>query len=324
MDKCRIILFSEEWRDPLMDYLRKTFPSKSDDYISYCVDHSSGPNPSIIVIDENNKIVGCHLLYCTQAFLQDKEIETQWGHDTYLDEEFRSEIGVEFVLYTNRFHGFGMGLSAINHELHKKLKTSFHEGVYSYYSLTNKIFVSPFQKLFHAKPIFRPKSSITVNNYRFRLCNGVEDIRIPNKGYWYQDKLDVDFVRNEQFLNQRFFKNKVFEYFVYALDSPKEPCYFVVRRTLFHGCPAITISDFRYSLNNPGLTSIIYKAVKRLAESSNFGIVVFYCGDVNMNKTMSRRIHYKIPVDFITGRKESIVKTFSITGADSDADFNRN
>jgi hypothetical protein len=114
MEQCRVIDYNDEWRSALGTYMRKRFPSYVDKYIEYCLDHSADHTPSKIVVNEKNEIVGCHLFYCTKALINGEEVETQWGHDTYLDEEYRKVIGVEFLLARKAIPSFGLGLSEVN------------------------------------------------------------------------------------------------------------------------------------------------------------------------------------------------------------------
>ena len=122
MGQIQIIDYSDEWRSKLRDYLKKTFLSYSEAYIEYSLDHSTDRVPSKIVINSGGEIVGCHLYYCTKAIIKGEEIETQWGHDTYLNKDYRSSFGLDFMLYIHSIKGFGVGLSGIN----KKIQTKRH------------------------------------------------------------------------------------------------------------------------------------------------------------------------------------------------------
>lgn len=322
-NKCSIVDYSLEWKEQLKKFLHQRFPRYSDEYIEYCLDHSLGETPSKIVVNDRGEIVGSHLLYCTKVSIKGSVSNTQWGHDTFLDEEYRSEIGLEFVLLTNKYHGFGLGLSEVNHELHKKLKTCFHEGVFTYYFLNRKVLRTCLLKLLNKTPLFLPNKTISVDGYIFRLVDNVKKMKIPDDGFWLKDKLDIDFIRDENFLNYRFFENKVFKYYVYSLDSIDNPCYFVVREVMVRGLPALILCDYRYDSKHIFMADEIIKAFVILAKQNKRGIMLFLCGDNNMKLCFSKRLHLKRPYDFISGKKEAIGKTFIVTAADSDADFNR-
>ena len=108
MEELKIVDFTQDWRCGLRDYMRKTFPEYSDSYIDYCLDNSTGTVPSKLVVTGNGEVVGCHLYYCTKAMINGEEVETQWGHDTYLDEEYRKIIGVDFAIMRRDITAFGV------------------------------------------------------------------------------------------------------------------------------------------------------------------------------------------------------------------------
>lgn len=320
MEDCKFINYSEDWRDKLRAYMLKTFPSYTEAYIDYCLDCSSGATPSIMVLNEHNDIVGCQLFYCTKVLIQGEEMDTHWGHDTYLDKEYRGAFGLDFVLYLNRFIGFGLGLTSINNKILHKKKAGFMDGTYSYYSITRKVVFTPFQMLFGVSPKLYDKDELKVENYVFHRIYDAKEMTIPNNGFWLKNILDVDFIRDEAFLNNRFLHNNVHSYYLYSMDYKGETCYFVFRGTKYRNMPAITLCDFRYS--NPELSTVILKAFWRIAVKSNIGILLFVGGDTNIDKNMSKvMLKYKLPMDFVVHIKVKTDMTYCVTGADSDVDF---
>lgn len=321
MEGCKIIDYSEEWRSRLSEYMKKTFPEYSDSYIDYCMGCSSGSIPSKIVVTDKGEVVGCHLYYCTKVCINGEVYDTQWGHNTFLNEEFRPIIGLDLMLLTQSIKGFGLGLTEHNERIQKKLKKVFFDGTYNYYVVTRKILLSPIQKLFHNKPQLSQKEIIKEGKYEYRLIHDVNDIRIPNDGFWFKGYRDIDFIRDAAFLRKRFFDNNVFPYQVYSLKSNENAAYFVVRQTLYRGYNALTLCDFRYSHNDEQTLKSIMRAVKKIANLSNIGIILFVCGDVNMEKALKNTIHHKTKMDFVSGMKVRSDMSYCITGADSDADF---
>lgn len=312
-----MVHFSDEWSDKLKSYIKKTFPNYSDSYIKYCISHSNGQTHSLLVINQYDDIVGCHLYYCTKAIVNEQEIETQWGHDTYLDEEYRKEIGVEFLLARKKIPAFGVGLTETNAKLRKLMKSIFLNGVFNYYTITPFIVTSPFQKLFQANVRIRNVETLKIKGAIFKKVHSVDEIQVPNGGFWYKDFYDLDFIRDASFLDERFFKCSVHDYKVYASTDS----YFVVRESKYRGIPALMLSDFRYNPANPESAVTVLKAVMKIARMSHLGIVYFVCGDTKMASLLKKRIHYKTHLDFITSYKISPETTFSLCGGDSDADF---
>lgn len=317
MENCKVVFFTEEISESLRRYMQKIFPHKSDVYLSYCIEHAAGRVPSLVVVKGDGEIVGCHLYYCTKALLNGEEIDTQWGHDTYLDKEYRKEIGVDFLLARKKIPAFGVGLTETNAKMRKLMKSVFLDGVFNYYTITPALLLSPFQKLLQSKPLIKNVESIKGNGALFTRVRAASQIVIPNDGYWYKGYYDLDFVRDTSFLENRFFRCKVHDYKVFASNDS----YFVVRESSYRGLPALMLSDFRYSISNPDSVDSIMKAVMKLARKSHFGIVFFVCGDKRVESFFKRRIHFKTHLEFISSYKISPNTTFSLTGGDSDAEF---
>ena len=319
MDCCEIICYTDLWIEKLRDYLRKVYPSYSNEYIDYCINHSNDRMPSLMVINEKGNVVGCHLFYCTKVMICGEVIDTQWGHDTFLDKEYRASMGLDFMLATHAKKGFGIGLTDVNEKLQRLLKEVFFKGAYNYYFVTWKIIFSPFQKLLGLSPALKHPKTIKVGKYIFRRVYEAKELNIPNNGFWLKGKFDIDFIRDASFLNNRFLRSQVHQYYMYALDSNEESSYFVVRKTSYRGIPTMTLSDYRYT--DASLTGLIIRAVDKLAVKSNIGIILFLCGDDNMEKSMRGRIHHKTKEDFVTNMKLKPSLTYIVTGGDSDADF---
>ena len=317
MDNCRIVVFNDFEREGVKAYMRKVFPAYPLPYIDYCLDHSADRTPSILVINGEGDVVGCHQYFCTKALLNSEEIETQWGHDTILDQEYRKEAGVDFLLVRKKIPAFGLGLTETNAKMRKLMKSVFLNGVFNYYTLTPYAVLSPFQKLLKTKKTIMDISIIKSGNKQYKRVHSANEIPIPNQGYWYKGYNELDFIRDEAFLNQRFFNCKVHDYRVYA----SKDSYFVVREASYRGMPAVMLSDFRYNPADKSSAQTLMKAVRKLARKSGYGIVYFVCGDKNIEAFIRRKLHYKTHMDFISSYKISPDTTFSLTGGDSDAEF---
>lgn len=321
MEECKIINYTNEYRDLLRKYMYKIFPEYSVEYIEYCLDTSSGKVPSKLVVTENGEVVGCHLYFNTKAYVYGEEKETQWGHDTYLNKEYRSTMGLDFMLHLKTIKSFGLGMTDINTKIEKLLKKVFIGDVFNYYTINRKALFTPFQRLFKIAPRISAPEIIKVKGHEFKRVHEAEEITYPNKGYWYKDRNDIDFCRDAEFLNSRFLQNKVHEYYMYSCDIEGKTCYFVVRQCKYRGFPALTLCDFRYEISNLASLALVLKAAKKIAIKSNLGVLFFVCGDVHVNDYYKRRLHYQTPISFDTGLKIKPTDKFSITGADSDADF---
>ena len=303
MEQYRIVEYTRAWHEKLFLYMHKTFPTYSKEYIEYGIEKSSGIVPSLLVVNNKEEVVGCHLYYCTKALLNDEVMDTQWGHDTYLDQDYRKEAGV--------------GLTETNAKMRKLMKSVFLKGVFNYYTITPLIICSPLQKLLRTKKKVKDVPCITINGHTFRRVHSTEEMTIPNGGFWFKGYNNLDFIRDAEFLNHRFFDCKVHNYKIYASDDS----YFVVRESSYRGMPAMMLSDFRYNPADFESTTYLLKAIRKLALNSGYGILYFVCGDKNVDQFFKRRIHYKTPMDFITSYKISSETTFTLSGGDSDAEF---
>ena len=160
-----------------------------------------------------------------------------------------------------------------------------------------------------------------MGEFEYALIHDVNGIRIPNDGFWFKEYRNIDFIRDADFLRKRFFDNDVFPYQVHSLNSNEKAAYFVVRQTRYHGYNALTLCDFRYSNNEEKILKSILHAVRKIANQSNIGIILFVCGDTNMEKALKNTVHHKTKITFVSGMKVQADMSYCITGADSDADF---
>lgn len=327
----RIIPLSEEFRIPLAEYMHKIYPSFTKNYIDYNVNEgilgNQERNTSFIVVDDDMKIVGCHLSFNTKAWIKNQEVTAIWGHDTYLDSEYRREIGMDLILETSAYkYGFGVGLTDINYKIQKLIRsTIFVDGVRKYCVLNSWILWRKalyFLRVSSKAPIL--PTSIHVKDKTFIQCHMPKDISIPNGGYWNKDICEVDFIRDEIFLNKRFFQNPVHQYYVYTLKD--ECCYFVLRPVIFKGIYALMIVDFRYDYSKPELIQWIFKAAEQVCNKKRLGAILFTTSDDNVKNLFKNNKKSKsYPVAFVGGKKNitSSNSLIFLTAADSDDEFHK-
>ena len=327
----KIIPLSEEHRTSLTAYMRIIFPSYSPKYIDFDIDEAIKGNQeratSYIVINDNHKIVGCHLSYNTKAWIQGKEVSAIWGHDTYLDNEYRREVGMDLILEISAYkYGFGVGLTEINYKIQKLIRSNiFVDGVRKYCVLNSWILwrkALNFLRISSKVPIL--PSSIHVKDKTFIQCHMPKDITIPNGGYWNKDICEVDFIRDETFLNKRFFQNPVHQYFVYTLKD--ERCYFVLRPVIFKGVYVLMVVDYRYDYSKPELIHWIFKAAQQVCNKERLGAILFTTSDDNVKTLFKNNKKSKsYPVAFVGGKKNitSNDSLIFLTAADSDDEFHK-
>lgn len=320
-----IIKYNSSYKDKLYNYIRKISPHASHEYIVYCVNKSDGIIPSILVIDGNDNIVGCHLHFSTKLYAKGDIKDVAWGHETFLDEEYRF-AGLDFVLAINCDNTLGIGYSDINREIQRKLKKNvLMENIYNYF-LMNLFFPWCITRRFFCRTIPQLKEIKKINaKVVFNLVNNSSEICVPNNGFWFESQIDYDLIRDKDYLDYRFFKNKVFDYSVYEYhNNIGESCYFVVRPILYRGISTLLLVDYRY-YGSEKLMDYILACVKKIALKNHIGLIQTTGGMNSVERAFSSwfcikrhgasMIHKSLcpkPTDFI-----------SITPSDSDVDFNR-
>lgn len=327
MQDIRIIPYNSVYREKLFSYLKKISPSSSEEYIDYCICKSDGDIPSIIVINENDDIVGCHLHFTTRIYAKGLETVVAWGHETYLNEDCRGAVGLEFVLTINRANTLGIGYTEINSEIQKKLKQNT-----LLYTVFNYFLLNIYFPLGLIKKVLRCNSSplkkietIEAGGICFKLITNSNDLLIPNEGYWFKNSVEYDLIRDKQFLDYRFINNDVFDYYVYEYHNNNcESCYFVVRSILYRGIPTLLLVDYRYN-GNPKLMANILKAVKKLAYKNCIGVIQTTGGMKEVEDVFDSKLCIKRPAQAMIHKSLKPMSSdyISITPADSDVDFNR-
>lgn len=325
----RIIPISEEFKSSLAEYMHKTFPLYSQQYIDYNINEAIVGNQeqatSFIAINDNNNIVGCHLSFSTKAWIHGKGIIAIWGHDTYLDSEYRRELGMDLILDISAYkYGFGLGLTDINMKIQKLIRSNiFVEGVRKYCLLSPWIIWRKISRFIRVTPsIPTMPSTIRVDNVAFVQCYTPKDIIIPNDGYWNKEISEVDFIRDEDFLNKRFFLNPVHKYNVYTIKGEK--CYFVLRPVVFKDVYALMVVDFRYDNTKPELAYKIFKAILKVCNKKRLGAILLTTNDNNIKPFLNKKkLCRSYPIAFVGGKKiiSSKDSLVYITAADSDEEF---
>ena len=325
-----IINIDKSYKKALNIFLQKLYPHFTDIYIKYCVDEACNvENPkSLLVINDKKEIVGCHLFFHTEAWIKGERRNVFWGHDTFLKEEYRRDIGLDFVLDISSVKdSFGYNLSFVNYKIQKRCPTTtiLESGVRKY-CLFNLWLIWGITRKYLKKvdiPNNMPNTTKSCG-MRFLLCPSSEQIDIPVDGFWNKEYLDVDFIRDTAFLNKRFFNNPVHHYYVYTND--KADCYFVVRPILFKGILSLFLVDYRYDMGCPKMLRVIFNSVKSICHQMHIGIMLFTTNDKNAELLFSKTKWCKTyKVDFVANNEKGILShdKILVTAADSDGDFQK-
>ena len=332
MRKYQIVDYTKAYYEKLIHYFKRINPEFSDTYIRFIADNglTEDDEPSILVVDENDEIIGSQMYYYTKAELRGEVVPVKWGHDTFLEKDWRKYAGLDLMLAANkRKNGFGIGISDVNRKIQKKLKTVFYPlGGYQFFNFF--IFSTMFQRSLHKPPHldFKKNSSVKVKRNLFRLVNNVNELNIPNNGYWNHGDTELDFVRDANFMDFRFFHNPIHDYNVYRLETSgtSDVCFFVVRIINYNGVRTLFIVDYRYQLTQKEQLHLIIKAAKKLAFYNHCGMTYVKTSDQNLAEIQRKSLFIrKRPSDLIVNKKFNLdlSKNIIVTSADSDEDYHK-
>lgn len=330
----KIVNFEPEHYEELLAFSKKIWPGKSEEYLKYRLfqipEQLEDNRYNLLVINDDGKIVGCTLYFPTKARINGKEEKIFWGHDMFVEEHYRGAAGLRLIAeMCNIITAFGFGATELNFKIQKELGTKFI-GIARQYLIFNiwsfKLLLIKLKLIGISKPYrYNFPDKLKVGKYLFNKISSVKELNIPDNGYWSDSSIDIDFVRDEHFLKNRFFENFT-KYYLYSLkpDNSSEPneCYFVVRPAFEGGFPVLSIVDFRFAFKKPEQYELILKAASRLGRINRFPLV-----------TLRTSVEYKPfnlnPLILRTNAQEHIVTNFPVqnsltifaTNADSDPDF---
>ena len=331
MKEYRIIDYSIEYQQKLKNFLKLHNPSFSDTYIDFLVDNAWNENhedPAILVVDEEDNIVGEHLFFYTKAKINGTEQRVKWSHDTYLEEEARRYIGLDFVIEINsRKDCFGIGLSEINKKITKKIKRAAFHPVYSILRF-NLFFLLDLPKRILSKRTSLDISfpdKFKVDEVTFEKVTDIDYFSIPDNGYWGDENTyDIEFIRDKEFLRNRFFQNPVFTYTVYQMMTDKSQSYFVVRPIVYKGFKALSVVDYRHDVSKPESLNTLINAFSQLAVKTRCGILSVITTEHTAQEKMKKSRWVRIRKGDMTFAKRYVNKeNYSVmaTIADPDGEY---
>jgi hypothetical protein len=339
MKEIKIIQYSSFYHDKLYAYIEKNYLNRPKQYIDYCLNNlTDNIQGALLCLDEKDEIVGCQLCFPTKALIKGEEQYIAWGHDLRIDEDYRGDAGMMLMLEVSQLPVFGMGLSDINKKIQKVLGSTFFDNIIIYGRLNRFFIRSAFQGIVRKRNSlthFYTPDKIQTRGQSFSKVNDAASLKIPNGGYWWGKRVDIDFIRDYDYLSKRFFNN-FNKYYFYRLSVQEEydSCYFVIRPIVYKKIVALSIVDFRYDLNKPDQFSLITEAVNRIAKINKIGMV-FYISNINHKKTLIKFSRFSIlsffpllmkrnpDIDYIACPFFHLSKsaTSVATQADADGDF---
>jgi hypothetical protein len=329
-----ILYFEDKYYDKLLAYSIKKWPKKPEEYLKYRLykfpEQPEDIKRNLMVVNDDCNIVGCSLIFPTRAMVCGNEEKAFWNHDLIVDEKYRGEASLYLMMESGEIKTmFGFGATDINKKIQKELGTPC-AGMARLYLLFNFwSFKVPLLRLkllkCNKKDKLRLPERFKAGGKRFKKVDNVKEIKIPDNGYWCGPELDVEFVRDEHFLDVRFFDGLA-NYYFYKLENndpgKADECYFVVRSAIEGGIPVLSIVDFRFNTGKPEQYKSVLKAASKLGRLNRFPLV-----------TLRTSVDYKkfdfSPMIFRTDKAEMITTNYQfegdlrsfVTNADADSDF---
>lgn len=328
-----IVNFSPEYYNDLLAFSKKMWPRNSEEYLKYRLfqipENVEDNKHNLLVINEG-KIVGCTLYMPTKARIYGKEENILWSHDMIVEEKYRGGAGLLLIIEMLKIKStFGFGTTDINYKIQKELGTKFigiakHFIIFNFWSF--KLLLIKLKLIgVPAREKYSFPDEISVKGKIFRRVLCIKELKIPDNGYWSNSSVDIDFLRDEHFLKNRFFEN-FNKYFFYKLDpaykTQHDECYFVVRPTVEGGYPVLSLVDFRFNFKKQEQIMLVFKAVAKITKRNRIPLA-----------TVRTSLEYKklnlFPLIFKRNSRMDIVTYFPvntnlmvfITNADSDSDF---
>ena len=250
----------------LIRFGEKAFPDRKDKYnklINFVFhDRISEYTGGIILLDDNNKIVG-QSLYTTMNLHYNNEIrQSGWGYELIVDEKYRKETwGIEIMMACRRlFPGTcSTGSNPTALKLNQKLGYNLIGEIRKYIGISSIPFLF--------KTLLPSKKSYPDDINDFTLIKDKSEFRI--KRFYNQYLIEPG--REKDFIEWRFFSPNFKKYSVY---QNKDDDYFVLRTIRYKGIEMLLVSDFRCSLNNCDSFEKMYKTIKKIAVKKRIPFVL--------------------------------------------------
>lgn len=325
--------YDSSYYSKLKEFYFRQHPERKTEYFDYfmkVIPYSEIiAKNNILVLNDEDEIVGCHLYLPTKAMVKGVEKDVFWGHDTLILEQYRGDLGVELMMeqYNGRLQ-FGQGYSEVNYKIQRKMKTPIL-GIAHRYLLWNwKTPVSLFISLFtgSSRVLNYALKHVSSNGMTFDLIDNIEDLKIPNNGYWQNTSTEVEFVRDRYFIEHRFLKN-FNKYYFYAHKTAEggHDAYFVVRVVNIRGLKFLSVVDFRFTGAAKESMACILKAANKISRSNNIPFV-YIDTTLDIDKSLC---DFKFKDNVLAsvmgpwGMKFKNTETVLFTSADTDLDFQR-
>lgn len=293
--------------DQLIDYIAKSLTRKDEEQI---------------FVEEDKVFVGCNLFMSSTACINGRIEPIRWSHSTYIQNNYRRKYGLDMVLRSYEYRNvFGFGLTEISGMIHKRLGSCFLNPSFAYV-----------MKINHSYSSIRSNNlndALEIDYNVFKKISCANDIIYPQDGMWNRKNLSVDFVRDANFIQKRFFDSP-YDYSIYGISTPysHDRLYFVTRIRTVKRERCLFLVDYRYSLDDQDAFQIILSALESIAKKNNIEkCFIFSSLKLSLTSFGENITRYGEPCAIVTNNKELSDTNVFITPADSDNElipFERN
>lgn len=328
----KIVFYTPEWHKRLLTFMLEEYPNRSRLYLDWWLTQIDIGDESMrkrtFFLMKDNTICGCTTSFSTELLIDGKEQFVYWECNTIISRKLRGQ-GLGRIIYDNMdcySDRITAGFTDAAWIVQQKIMSNFTKiNTVNVYVSVNRWIVKAilnrieFWKNKQSEIIIFP-DRIDFKDIYFERVTSVDELNIPNDGYWLGDKIEL--IRDRAFIRNRFFE-MYRKYYVYkgVCNDVNSECYFVVRDTKVNGVEMLSLVDYR--AKNHKWEKYINKAAILIAGFNKIGAVI----TLTSRKSgflrlfpLSIRLNKKLKVSTsIKGfdNEESVL----ITSADSDLDF---
>lgn len=329
------IHYTPEWHDRLLAYMQMVYPHRNLEYLNWWVTNinDAGPdcwNKCLLIQENDNHFIGCTTANKTSIVYQHSIEPFYFRGNTIISPNQRGK-GISKEIY-NRVNSYNnwlsLGITEIAWKIQPKYVINFTplRPINVYIGVNRRIVIQLLKKLFRVS-----NSSLSDVSFPLQLkINGHDEIRrikhvsemiIPINGHWMED--NIEFVRDEEFINKRFFEIYCAErYGVYQYISKSVNIgYVILRKTIYKGFEMISLVDYRFHARKDELRA--FKVASKMARLNHIGMVIALSSRDYGNRLTPLLIKMKKTLNCATGCKDYADKFNDalFTSADSDLDF---
>ncbi len=317
----------------LITYNLKTFSERDNIEKTFNYRFNSNPcnkdsaNESLVVLNTDNNIIGQALMMPSKLGYEGQVYPVVWGMDFFVDKSFRGLAGTLLIKKAIEVgNHFGVGLSNTALQVHLYFGEYIAGYLNRYFRLTSLrgLLNTPFNRKPGKIRSYKFPEELKIRGGKFIRVHNPAEIA-SEEGNWNSEL--AEFIRNEEFINWRFFSDKN-KYYVYKYSSNKgmddmKPVYFAVHPIVYRRLNCLLLTDYRFSCQRKDMFIKILNAAAKLAHMNKIATTFTGCSLPQLDRTLRKNFYLRlgrkmvIITNFQNLKKDSILVTF----ADSDIDF---